>query len=218
MIYILFGPPGVGKGTQGERIAEALGVPTISTGAIFRGLAGAGTEIGKTAQEYMAQGKLVPDEVVVALVRERIVKDDCTDGFLLDGFPRTVNQAAVLEQMLGDLGRTLTAVLDFEASENEIVSRLSGRRTCSGCGATYHVTNMPPREPGVCDGCGKQLTQRTDDQPASILTRLHEYHDKTAPVLGFYQERGLLKTIDAAAAPDMVYAAVQQVIGAAPQA
>lgn len=218
MIYILFGPPGVGKGTQGERIAETLGVPTISTGAIFRGLAGAGTEVGRTAQEYMSQGKLVPDEVVVALVRERIVKDDCSQGFLLDGFPRTVNQAAVLEQMLKELGLQLTAVLDFEAAEDEIVSRLSGRRTCPGCGATYHVTNMPPRIEGVCDACGKDLVQRTDDQPDSILTRLREYQDKTSPVLGFYQERGLLKTIDAAAAPDAVFAVVKQIIGATPQA
>jgi len=213
MVYVLFGPPGAGKGTQGVRIAAQHGVPTISTGAIFRDNVQAGTPLGLVAKDYMSKGQLVPDEVVVQLVKDRIGEPDCTEGFLLDGFPRTINQAEILEVMLGQAGVRIDGVLDFEVEEDELVRRLSGRRTCGKCGATYHVVAVPPRVAGVCDQCGGDLQQRTDDMPDAIRTRLREYQAKTAPVLTFYRERGLLREIDANASPDEIYARVEVVVG-----
>lgn len=209
MIFILFGPPGAGKGTQGARIADALGIPNISTGAIFREMAAAGTPVGLAAKEYMSKGMLVPDEVVVELVKERIKADDCSNGFLLDGFPRTVNQATVLSAMLDGLCLILNGVLNFDVPEVELISRLSGRRFCPGCSATFHVVAVPPRVDGVCDRCGGGLVQRADDAPESVRTRLVEYSSKTEPVLNYYRERGLLINIDANASVDVIFGRVE---------
>lgn len=215
MVYVLFGPPGAGKGTQGARIAAQYGVPTISTGAIFRDNVAAGTPLGLVAKDYMSRGQLVPDEIVVQLVKDRIGEPDCAAGFLLDGFPRTINQAEILEVMLEGAGVKIDGVLDFEVAEEELVRRLSGRRTCGKCGATYHIVAVPPRKTGICDQCGGDLEQRADDQPEAIRTRLREYQAKTAPVLAFYRERGLLREINADASPDEIYAKVEAVLGSA---
>jgi len=216
MVYVLFGPPGAGKGTQGTRIATAYGIPSISTGAIFRDNVAAGTQLGMVASEYLAKGKLVPDEIVVKLVRDRVSQPDCAQGFLLDGFPRTLKQAEVLEVMLNEAGIRLDGVLNFEVPEEELVRRLSGRRVCPQCGATFHVDNVPPKKEGICDFCGATLEQRTDDKPESVRTRLHEYQAKTAPVLDFYRERGLLRTVDASGTPDEVFERTIQAIGTPP--
>lgn len=205
MIFILLGPPGAGKGTQGVRLAEKLGVPKISTGDMFRELAAAGTELGLKAKEYWSTGKLVPDDVVIGLVRERIGMPDCANGFLLDGFPRTVHQADVLGEMLMEMKLSLAGALDFAVSEDELVIRLSGRRTCPQCAATYHVVAVPPKKEGVCDNCGHELVQRADDQPEQIRNRLREYAAKTEPLLQYYRERGQLYSIKASGSPDAIF-------------
>lgn len=205
MVFVLFGPPGAGKGTQGVRLAEKYGVPTISTGAIFRDNVSAKTPLGILAGGYMKRGELVPDELVIQLVKDRVAQPDCARGFLLDGFPRTIKQAEILEVMLQESGIRLNGVLNFDVPEEVLVSRLSGRRVCPKCGATYHVENLPPRVEGTCDQCGAALEQRADDREESVRTRLTEYRAKTEPVLRFYEERGLLYTIDAAGTPDEVF-------------
>ena len=212
MLLILLGPPGSGKGTQGARIIEKYRVPKISTGEIFRDLAAKGTELGLEAKKYWSAGKLVPDDVVVGLIRERISGDDCKGGFILDGFPRTVQQADILGQLLAECGDFLDAVLDFDVNEEELVRRLSGRRTCSQCGATYHVTSLPPKREGVCDHCGHSLAQRADDTPDSIRIRLGEYRAKTAPLLNYYRNRGLLHSIDGNSDPDSVFDSVESAL------
>jgi adenylate kinase len=209
MILVLLGPPGAGKGTQGIRIVERCGVPKISTGEIFRDLAAAGTPLGLEARNYWSQGKLVPDEVVVGLVRERISCDDCREGFILDGFPRTVIQADILDDLLTRMGRKIDGVLDFAVDAEELVHRLAGRRTCPNCSATYHLTSKPPRVDGHCDHCGCPLVQRSDDNPESIRIRLQEYAAKTAPLLAYYAERGLLHRIDSNGTPDEIFAALE---------
>ena len=213
MILVLLGPPGAGKGTQGQRIVERYGIPKISTGEIFRDLAAAGTPLGLRAKEFWSAGQLVPDDVVIGLVRERIAMPDCAKGFLLDGFPRTVPQADALAGLLKEFGRDLTGVLDFALNEEELVKRLSGRRTCPKCTATYHVVAMPPKREGVCDACGGELIQRADDQPESIRKRLQEYAAKTEPLLAYYRERGKVQTVDAAPGPDAIYAEVRRLVG-----
>lgn len=212
MILILLGPPGSGKGTQGIRIVQDFGIPKISTGEIFRDLAAQGTKLGLEARKYWSEGKLVPDEIVVGLIRERIAKPDCKNGFILDGFPRTVQQADTLADLLAEFGSKVTMVLDFEVDAEELVRRLNGRRTCEHCGATYHVTSVPPRMDGICDHCGKPLSQRADDSPQSIRTRIAEYAGKTAPLREYYRGRGLLRTIDADADPETVYHRVERAL------
>lgn len=209
MILILLGAPGVGKGTQGQRIAERYGIPRISTGDMFRDMAAAGTPLGLKAKEYFTRGELVPDEIVIGLVEERITQPDCKNGFLFDGFPRTVNQADALGAMLNRRGLRLDGVLDLAVSEEELVRRLSGRRTCGNCGAIYHVDSMPPKSPGICDRCGSTLTQRADDAPESVRVRLREYAAKTAPLQEYYRRSGLLRTIDASAEPEVVFGRVE---------
>lgn len=217
MILILLGPPGAGKGTQGVRIAERYGIPKISTGDIFRDLAAAGTPLGLEAKSYWSQGKLVPDEIVIGLVRERIAAGDCIQGFILDGFPRTVQQADSLNSLLIEMGRQLDGALDFAVDEAELIRRLSGRRTCPACGATYHVTAMPPRQECICDQCGSTLIQRADDMPEAIRIRLQEYEAKTAPLLRYYADRRLLYTIDANSEPEAIFLNVQKILGEIPQ-
>jgi adenylate kinase len=212
MIAILLGPPGAGKGTQGRKITAQCGVPKISTGEIFRDLAAAGTPLGLEAKNYWQAGKLVPDEIVVGLVRERIEEPDCSEGFLLDGFPRTVRQAEILGDLLKEMGCSLDGVINFSVEADELIRRLSGRRTCTHCGATYHLTALPPERDNICDHCGEPLGQRSDDSPESIRMRLAEYSAKTAPLLAYYQERGLLHTVEAGHTPEEIFSDLQPIL------
>jgi adenylate kinase len=194
---VLVGPPGAGKGTQARFIAAHLAVPPISTGDIFRANVSQGTPLGLEAKRYMDDGKLVPDEVTINMVRDRLAEADASDGFLLDGFPRTVPQAVELDKMLADLGTQLDVVLELVVDTDEVVRRLSGRRTCKGCGKIWHVEFEAPAKEGVCDQCGSGLFQRDDDKPETITKRLKEYTDKTAPLIDFYGGQGKLVGIDA---------------------
>ncbi len=193
MKLILFGPPGAGKGTQGERISAALRIPTVSTGAMLRAAIKEGTALGKRAETVMASGALVPDELVVGILRDRLARDDCKNGFILDGFPRTVPQAEALES----LGIAVDCVLSLEVSDETIVERMSGRRVCPSCGATYHVLYNPPKkDEGKCDVCGAALSQRPDDKADVVRNRLAVYHRETEPLKAYYERKGLLRTVN----------------------
>jgi len=205
MQLILLGPPGVGKGTQAERISSEMGLAHISTGDMFREAVSTGTELGKTAREYMAAGKLVPDSIVIGMVEERLGRPDTQRGFLLDGFPRTIAQAESLEALLVKLGRPVDAVIDLSAEEDLIITRLSGRRVCAKCGATYHAVNKPPKQDRVCDVCGGEVRQREDDREEAIRERLAEYAAKTSALTEFYAGLGLLVPIDATGSPEQVF-------------
>jgi adenylate kinase len=201
---IFLGPPGVGKGTQAKILAEARGIPHISTGDIFRAEVGAGTELGTEAKGYMDRGELVPDELVVRMVAARLDHDDCKDGYLLDGFPRTMPQATALGEVLEQRGESLDRVLYFSAPDAVLVRRLSGRRTCPECGAGYHVEHMPPKVEGICDQCGAKLIQRKDDQPETIQNRLDVYKAQTQELIDYYQATGLLTEIDSTGSVDAI--------------
>jgi len=206
MRLILLGAPGVGKGTQAQRLAAEEGIPQISTGEILRDAIKRGTPLGSQAKSYMEAGKLVPDEVVIGIIRDRLSHSDGADGFILDGFPRTVAQAQALDRMLQDSGvGGIDYVVNFEAPNHEIISRLSGRRTCPDCQAVYHVEHAPPGQEGRCDKCGGPLVQRPDDKPETIAERLKVYDQQTSPLVDYYRERGLLRQLDATAPIDMVY-------------
>ncbi|MGH3446831.1 MAG: adenylate kinase [Nocardioidaceae bacterium] len=195
MRVVLVGAPGAGKGTQAKFIAQHYDIPQISTGDIFRANIAAGTDLGKAAKRYMDAGDLVPDEVTIDIVRDRLAQGDTTNGFLLDGFPRTVAQAEALQEMLADLGTPLDVVLEMQVDDDEIVRRLSGRRTCRNCGHVWHIEFDPPTQEGVCDTCGGELFQRDDDLPDTIRRRLEVYNEQTSPLVGFYTEEGLLRDI-----------------------
>jgi adenylate kinase len=197
MRLVLVGPPGAGKGTQAEFIAAHLSVPKISTGDIFRANVSQGTPLGVEAKRYMDAGMLVPDEVTINMVRDRLAEPDTADGFLLDGFPRTTPQAAALDKMLADMGTALDVVLELVVDDDEVIRRLSGRRTCRGCGKVWHVEFDPPSREGVCDRCGSELFQREDDKPETVARRLTEYAEKTAPLVDYYGAQGKLVGIDA---------------------
>ncbi|MBU8857112.1 adenylate kinase [Micromonospora marina] len=197
MRLVLVGPPGAGKGTQAEFIAAHLSVPKISTGDIFRANVSQGTPLGVEAKRYMDAGKLVPDEVTINMVRDRLAEPDASEGFLLDGFPRTTPQAAALDKLLADLGTALDLVLELVVDDDEVIRRLSGRRTCRGCGKIWHVEFDAPSREGVCDRCGAELFQRDDDKPETIAARLREYAEKTAPLVDYYGAQGKLVGIDA---------------------
>ena len=197
MRLVLVGPPGAGKGTQAEFVAAHLAVPKISTGDIFRANVSQGTELGREAKRFMDEGNLVPDEVTINMVRARLAEPDAADGFLLDGFPRTVPQAQELDKMLADLGTQLDVVLELVVDDDEVIRRLSGRRTCRGCGKIWHVEFDPPTIEGRCDRCGGELFQRDDDKPDTVRHRLEVYYDETAPVVTYYAEVGILIGIDA---------------------
>jgi adenylate kinase len=194
---ILLGPPGAGKGTQAVRVSETFGIPHISTGDIFRENVRGDTELGREAKRYMDAGELVPDEVVVSMVGDRLAQADAAEGFCLDGFPRTVPQAQALEDLLVERDAPLEVVVRFAVSEDEVVQRLTGRRTCSGCGKVFHVEHAPPETEGVCDACGGELIQREDDTEDVVLNRLEVYRKQTEPLEHFYWERGLLRDIEA---------------------
>jgi adenylate kinase len=194
---VLVGPPGAGKGTQAQFIASHFSVPKISTGDIFRANVSEGTDLGIEAKKYMDAGDLVPDEVTIAMVKDRLTHDDTTEGFLLDGFPRTVHQAEVLEVVLAASGAALTVVLELVVDDEEVVRRLSGRRTCRRCGHVWHQDFDPPSRDGVCDRCGGELFQRDDDSEQTIRHRLEVYADQTSPLIGYYGDRGFLRGVDA---------------------
>ncbi|MET8142949.1 adenylate kinase [Sphaerisporangium sp. NPDC005288] len=197
MRVVLVGPPGAGKGTQAQFIASNLSIPKISTGDIFRANVSGGTELGKLAKEYMDRGDLVPDEVTVAMVRDRLGEPDAQEGFLLDGFPRNVPQAQILNKMLAEFGTHLDVVLELVVDDEEVVRRLAGRRTCRSCGKVWHVVFDPPSQEGVCDACGGDLFQRDDDREETIRHRLEVYQQQTAPLISFYADEGILHGVDA---------------------
>ena len=197
MRLVLVGPPGAGKGTQAQFIASHFSVPKISTGDIFRANVSEGTDLGIEAKKYMDAGDLVPDEVTIAMVNDRLTHDDTTEGFLLDGFPRTVHQAEVLDKVLAVQDTSLTVVLELVVDDEEVVRRLSGRRTCRRCGHVWHQDFDPPSRDGICDRCGGELFQRDDDSEQTIRHRLEVYADQTSPLIGYYGDRGLLRGVDA---------------------
>jgi len=201
---VLLGPPGSGKGTQGERLNEDLRLPYYATGDILRGAVRDETELGRTAKEYMDRGDLVPDEVIVGVIAERIDSSEALDGFILDGFPRTIPQAEALDAKLDELGRAVSAVLLIDVSDDEVVRRLGGRRTCEANGHVFHVEFEPPQSEGVCDIDGSQLIVRDDDKPEVIRKRLETYHEKTEPLVGYYDSRSVLRRIEGEAAPEEV--------------
>jgi adenylate kinase len=201
---ILLGPPGSGKGTQGERLQADFRLPYYATGDILRAAVRDGTELGRQAKEYMDRGDLVPDEVIIAMISERVESPEAADGFILDGFPRTKAQAEALDAEVERLGRRLTAALLIEVSDEEVVRRLSGRRTCAKEGHVFHVEFDPPKEEGVCDVCGGRLVVRDDDKPEVVRHRLEQYHEKTEPLISYYEEKGILRSINGESPPDEV--------------
>jgi adenylate kinase len=209
---ILFGPPGAGKGTQADRLRTDFGLPFISTGEMLRGNVKEGTDLGRQAQEYMEAGELVPDELIVAMAGERLAQDDALDGFILDGFPRTTEQAEALERQLSQQGRRVTAALLIDVSDEEVIRRLSGRRVCVKAGHNYHVEFDPPKREGVCDQDGSRLVQRDDDKPEVIRNRLRVYHEQTEPLIDFYDGRGVMRRIDGTRPPVEVHDHIRAVI------
>ncbi|SDN14113.1 adenylate kinase [Sediminibacillus halophilus] len=210
MNLILMGLPGAGKGTQAEKIVDKYQIPHISTGDMFRLAIKEGTELGKQAKSYMDQGELVPDEVTIGIVRERLSKDDSQKGFLLDGFPRTIAQAEALENLLADMGKSLDYVLHVEVPKEQLIERLTGRRICPTCGATYHVQFNPPQVEGICDRDGTALIQRDDDKPATVKKRLEVNVEQTQPMLDYYQQKGYLAEINGAQDIDLVFREIDE--------
>lgn len=209
MKLILLGAPGAGKGTQAEILSRKLGIPTISTGNILRAAMKSGSAVGLRAKEYMESGRLVPDEVVIDIVRERLAEPDCAAGYILDGFPRTIPQAEALE----NAGLVIDCALSIEVSDEVIVERMGGRRTCPDCGASFHVVNNPPKREGVCDACGAALTIRRDDAPETVRERLATYHAQTEPLKSFYESRGKLTCVDNQPSIEATTAAIEAALG-----
>lgn len=212
MNLLLMGLPGAGKGTQAERLAESYNIPHISTGDMFRAAIKEGTSLGKKAKEYMDSGNLVPDEVTIGIVRERLGKEDCQKGFLLDGFPRTTAQAEALKQILAETERTIHFVLNIDVVREELMARLTGRRLCRDCGATYHVIFNSPHVEGVCDKCNGELYQRDDDNEKTVGTRLQVNISQQQPLLDFYQEKGYLRNIDGSQPIDHVFKEIEDIL------
>lgn len=209
MRIILMGPPGAGKGTQAEKLIDLYQIPHISTGDMFRKAQKDGTELGLKAKSYMDQGQLVPDEVTVGIVKERLAETDCKDGFLLDGFPRTVQQADALDTILSELEMSLDCVVNIEVDKAFLVDRLTGRRVCRACGATYHIANKAPKVEGVCDKCGGELYQRGDDTIETVSNRLDVYAAQTAPLIDYYKSKGIMSSIDGSKSMEEVLADIR---------
>ena len=205
----MLGAPGAGKGTQAARLAEVYHIPHISTGDIFRANIKGGTELGKKAKGYMDKGELVPDELVCDLVADRIKQEDCAEGFILDGFPRTVPQAEALDKALTDMKLSLDAAVDVDVPDENIVRRMSGRRACLKCGATYHIVHNKPIKEGICNTCGSELVQRDDDKAETVQKRLAVYHEQTQPLIDYYKKAGVLRSVDGTQSMDDVFAAIR---------
>ena len=213
MKIIMLGAPGAGKGTQAKMIAEKYGIPHISTGDIFRYNIKNGTELGKEAKKYMDQGQLVPDELTVKILLDRVAQDDCKNGYVLDGFPRTIPQAEVLEEALTKLGDRIDYAINVEVPDENIVKRMGGRRACVNCGATYHIEHVPPKKEGICDNCGSELILRDDDKPETVKNRLSVYHKQTQPLIDFYNGKGVLRTVDGTVDMKDVFNAIVAILG-----
>ena len=214
MKIIMLGAPGAGKGTQAKKIAAKYGLPHISTGDIFLANIKNGTELGKKAKTYMDQGLLVPDELVVDLVVDRVNQDDCENGYVLDGFPRTIPQAEALTEALEKMGQKVDFAIDVNVPDENIVKRMGGRRACVTCGATYHMVYAPTKKEGICDTCGGELILRDDDKPETVQKRLNVYHDQTQPLIDYYTSQGILRTVDGTVDIDDVFRAITEFLGA----
>lgn len=214
MKIIMLGAPGAGKGTQAKKIADKYQIPHISTGDIFRANIKNGTELGKKAKTYMDQGLLVPDELVVDLVVDRLAQEDCKNGCVLDGFPRTIPQAESLDAALAAKGEVIDYAIDVDVPDENIINRMSGRRACVGCGATYHIIYAPTKEEGICDRCGEKLILRDDDKPETVKKRLDVYHEQTQPLIDYYTNKNVLKSVDGTKDMEEVFAAIVEILGA----
>ncbi|KIR02663.1 Adenylate kinase [Lachnospiraceae bacterium TWA4] len=213
MKIVMLGAPGAGKGTQAKMIEKKYAIPHISTGDIFRANIKNGTELGKKAKSYMDAGQLVPDELTVDLLMDRIAKEDCANGYILDGFPRTINQAECLEEALSKKGEAIDYAIDVEVPDENIINRMGGRRACLNCGATYHVVHIPPKTEGICDKCGNELILRDDDKPETVGKRLDVYHAQTQPLIDFYTKKGVLKEVDGTKDMEDVFSTIVNILG-----
>lgn len=213
MRIVLLGAPGAGKGTQAKKLIDKFSIPQISTGDLLRAAVGEGTDLGKEAKSYMDKGELVPDSVVLGMVEERLSQDDCKDGYILDGFPRNTAQAEALDEMLEKLGMPLDAALNVDVPTEDLMKRLTGRRTCQSCGQMYNVYFNPPSDEGKCDKCGGDLFQRDDDKEETISKRLEVYQDQTAPLIDYYNQKGILKTVSGTGDIDAIFEKVVQTLG-----
>ena len=214
MKIVMLGAPGAGKGTQAKMIAAKYQIPHISTGDIFRANIKNGTELGKKAKSYMDQGLLVPDELTVDLVIDRLAQDDCRNGYILDGFPRTIPQAEALDAALAKLGEKMDYAIDVDVPDENIVSRMSGRRACTGCGATYHIVYNPSKKGDCCEVCGEKLILRDDDKPETVQKRLNVYHEQTQPLIDYYTKQSILRTVDGTQDMNDVFAEIVKILGA----
>lgn len=214
MKLIMLGAPGAGKGTQAKKISAKYGIPHISTGDIFRANIKGGTELGMKAKGYMDQGQLVPDEITIGMLLDRIQAEDCRDGYVLDGFPRTIPQAESLTEALEKLGGKVDYAINVDVPDENIITRMSGRRACLGCGQTYHIVYNPPKKEGVCDACGEGLVLRDDDKEETVKNRLTVYHDQTQPLIDYYQKAGILKEVDGTQDLEAVFQDIVKILGA----
>lgn len=214
MKIIMLGAPGAGKGTQAKQIAAKYNIPHISTGDIFRANIKGGTALGMEAKEYMDKGQLVPDELTVRILLDRVANEDCKNGYVLDGFPRTIPQAEVLDTEVKKLGEKVDFAINVDVPDENIVNRMGGRRACVKCGATYHIAHVPPKKEGICDTCGSELILRDDDKPETVINRLNVYHEQTQPLIDYYEKQGILHTVDGTKDMDVVFADIVKILEA----
>ncbi len=213
MKIIMLGAPGAGKGTQAIMIAEKYGIPHISTGDMFRANIKNNTPLGVEAKKYMDQGALVPDELTVKILLDRVAQDDCKNGYVLDGFPRTIPQAEVLEKALSEINDKIDYAVNVDVPDENIIKRMGGRRACVKCGSTYHIEHVPPKKEGICDNCGEKLILRDDDKPETVKNRLNVYHTQTQPLIDFYSNKGVLKSVDGTQKMDDVFNSIVEILG-----
>lgn len=213
MKIIMLGAPGAGKGTQAKMIAEKYSIPHVSTGDIFRANIKEQTELGMEAKKYMDQGLLVPDELTVKILLDRVAKDDCKNGYVLDGFPRTIPQAEVLDKAVSELNESIDYAINVDVKDENIIRRMSGRRACLKCGATYHIEHIPPKKEGICDKCGSELVLRDDDKPETVEKRLKVYHEQTQPLIDYYNKKGILREVDGSQDMKDVFNAIVSILG-----
>ena len=214
MKIIMLGAPGAGKGTQAKMIAEKYGIAHVSTGDIFRMNIKEGTALGKEAKTYMDQGLLVPDELTVRILLDRVAREDCANGYVLDGFPRTIPQAQVLDQALAEMDDAIDYAINVDVPDENIIGRMTGRRACVTCGATYHIVHIPPKQEGICDACGKELVLRDDDREETVSKRLSVYHEQTQPLIAYYSKKGILRDVDGTMDMEAVFQAIVKILGA----